>query len=245
MSGKSYGLFCPVSKACEVLEPRWTMQILAEMAGGASRFNDIRRGIPRISPSLLSKRLKEMERNGLIDRVFDPAKETVDYVRTAKGTELYPILFALGQWAQRNIEPDVALCDRDARTLMWFVRRKIKTEELPQRRTVIRFHFIDAPDGEQTYWLVSKPGYAVELCLSDPGFDVDLYVESEIPILTGAMMGRCSLFEEIDRERIRLIGAPILHRTISKWLTLSRYAATPGIRKVPEKQAHAKASTGA
>ena len=84
MSEKSYGLFCPVSKACEILEPRWTMQILAEMSGGATRFNDRRRGIPRISPSLLSKRLKEMESNKLIERIVDPAKETIDYVRTER-----------------------------------------------------------------------------------------------------------------------------------------------------------------
>lgn len=234
MSEKSYGLFCPVSKACEILEPRWTMQILAEMAGGATRFNDIRRGIPRISPSLLSKRLKEMERNGLIDRIVDPAKETIDYVRTERALELYPILVALGEWAQRNVDPDIALCDRDARTLMWFLRRKVKTEELPQRRVVLHFHFIDAPEGENTFWLLAKPGTAVDLCLSDPGYDVDLYIETEIPILTGAMMGRCSLIGEIERERIRLVGAPLLRRTISNWLMLSRYASTPGILRMRE-----------
>lgn len=245
MSGKSYGLFCPVSKACELLEPRWTMQILAEMGGGATRFNDIRRGIPRISPSLLSKRLKEMEQNGLVDRVVDPAKETVDYVRTARALELHPVLVALGEWAQRNIEPDVALCDKDARTLMWFVRRKVNTEELPQRRVVIRFHFVDAPEGERTFWLLSRPGSAVELCLSDPGFDVDLYVETEIPILTGAMMGRCSLSGAIERERLRLLGAPILRRTIGKWLMLSRYASTRGVLQMPDLASRVASSAGA
>jgi DNA-binding HxlR family transcriptional regulator len=120
-------------------------------ATGNTCFNDIRRAIPRISPSLLSKRLKEMERNGLIDRIVDPAKETVDYIRTTQAQELYPILVALGEWAQRNIEPDAALCDKDARALMWFVRRKIKTEELPERRVVIRFHFSDAPERENTF----------------------------------------------------------------------------------------------
>ena len=245
MAGKSYGLFCPISKACEILEPRWTMQILAEMGGGATRFNDIRRGIPRISPSLLSKRLKEMERNGLVDRIVNPANDTVDYVRTDRALELYPIMVALGEWAQRNIEPDIALCDKDARTLMWYVRRKIDTDALPQRRIVIRFHFTDAPQGENSFWLIAKPGAAVELCLSDPGFDVDLYVDTEIPILTGAMMGRCSLAGEIDRDRIRLVGAPLLSRTIGKWLILSRFAATPGMTQMDTSQRRAGSTAAA
>lgn len=191
------------------------MQILAEMGGGATRFNDIRRSIPRISPSLLSKRLKEMESNELFERIVEPAKETVDYVRTERALKLHPILLALGEWAQRNVDADIALCDREARTLMWFLRRKVKMEELLQRRNVLHFQFVDAPEGEDTFWLLAKPGIAEELCLSDPGFDVDLYIETEIPKLTGAMMDRCYFSREIQQERIRLIGAPILRRTIS------------------------------
>lgn len=126
------------------------MQILAETSVGATRFNDIRRGIPRISPSLLSNRLKEMESNEFIKRIVDPAKETIDYVRTERALELHPILVALGGWGQRNVDPDIVLCDRDARTLMWFLRRKVKMEELPQRRNVLHFHFNNAPEGEDS-----------------------------------------------------------------------------------------------
>ena len=114
MSDKPYGLFCPIAKACEVLEPRWTMPILAEMSCGTTRFNELRRGMPRISPTLLSKRLKEMEEQGLVERIIDKGSGTVDYVRTPRALELHPILVALGHWAQRNIDAEAALCDRDA-----------------------------------------------------------------------------------------------------------------------------------
>jgi DNA-binding HxlR family transcriptional regulator len=145
MSEKPYGLFCPIAKACEVLGPRWTMPILAEMSCGTTRFNDLRGGMPRISPSLLSKRLREMEDLGLIERVIDKGSGTVDYMRTPRAVELHPILVALGNWAQRNVDVETALCDREARTLMWVPRRKINTDELPPTRVVMRFHFTDAP----------------------------------------------------------------------------------------------------
>jgi DNA-binding HxlR family transcriptional regulator len=224
MSEKPYGLFCPISKACEILEPRWTMPILAEMSCGTTRFNDLRRGMPRISPTVLSKRLREMEEQGLIERIVDKGSGTVDYMRTPRALELHPILVALGHWAQRNVDTEAALCDRDAPTLMWLLRRKVNVDELPATRTVMRFHFTDAPKKKGNYWLVAKPGLAVDLCLSDPGFEVDLYVDTEIPILTGILFGRYSLSMEVNRGGLRLVGAPRLIRTINKWLSLSYFA---------------------
>ena len=234
MSEKLYGLFCPISKACEILEPRWTMPILAEMSCGTTRFNDLRRGMPRISPTVLSKRLKEMEEQGLIERIFDRGSGTVDYMRTALALELHPILVALGHWAQRNVDTEAALCDRDAPTLMWLLRRKVNTDELPATRTVMRFHFTDAPKRKSTYWLVAKPGVAVDLCLSDPGFDVDLYVDTEIPVLTGILFGRYSLSQELERGGLRLVGTPRLGRTISKWLSLSYFAPSARPARIDE-----------
>jgi DNA-binding HxlR family transcriptional regulator len=224
MSDKPYGLFCPVAKACELLEPRWTMPILAEMSCGTTRFNDLRRGMPRISPTLLSKRLKEMEEQGLIERITNKGSGTIDYVRTPRAVELHPILMALGHWAQRNIDAETALCDRDPKTLMWMLRRKINTDELPPTRIVMRFHFTDAPKTERTYWIIAKPGMAVDLCMSDPGFDVDLYVNTQIPVLTGILFGRYSLSRELEQERLKLLGAPKICRTIGKWLSLTSFA---------------------
>jgi DNA-binding HxlR family transcriptional regulator len=115
-------MFCPIAMACEVVEPRWTMLILSEMWCGATRFNEIRRGVPGISPTLLSKRLKAMETQGLIERLEDPAKGTVDYIRTPRAIELDPVLELLGDWAYRNIEPEVALNNLKPDYLMWNLR---------------------------------------------------------------------------------------------------------------------------
>jgi len=210
------------------------MPILAEMSCGTTRFNDLRRGMPRISPTLLSKRLKEMEEQGLIERITNKASGTIDYVRTPRAVELHSILVALGHWAQRNIDAETALCDRDPKTLMWLVRRKINSDELPPTRIVMRFHFADAPRAERTYWIVAKPGMAVDLCMSDPGFDVDLFIDTQIPVLTGILFGRCSLSREIEQERLRLIGAPRIVRTIGKWLSLSYFAPSASLARVDE-----------
>ena len=139
MSDHRYGLFCPLAMACEMIEPRWTMMILGEMWGGATRFNEIRRGIPGISPTLLSKRLKEMEARGLIERIEDAAKGTVDYLRTPKAIELESILDGLALWAYRHIEADVALDDLNVDYLMWNIRGKVDASVFPKRRTVIVF----------------------------------------------------------------------------------------------------------
>ena len=240
MSDKPYGLFCPVAKACELLEPRWTMPILAEMSCGTTRFNDLRRGMPRISPTLLSKRLKEMEEQGLIERITNKGSGTIDYVRTPRAVELHPILMALGHWAQRNIDAETALCDRDPKTLMWMLRRKINTDELPPTRIVMRFHFTDAPKTERTYWIIAKPGRAVDLCMSDPGFDVDLYVDTQIPVLTGILFGRYSLSRELEQERLKLIGAPKISRTIGKWLSLTSFAPSARPARMDEPAIAAK-----
>lgn len=229
MTRKPYGLFCPVSKACEVLEPRWTIQILGELWGGATRFNEIRRGIPGISPALLSKRLREMQLNGLVDRVEDKATGSIDYLRTEKAVELDQILIGLGKWAQRHITAEIALEDTDADILMWALRNNILVEELPRERNVIRFNFADATSPASIYWAITKPGEPVEICVSDPGFDVDLYVETEVRVMSGIFLGRRSLSRDMDNGRVFLSGDPRLTRTISRWLKRSIYAEIDGI----------------
>lgn len=131
MTGKPYGLICPISKACEVLEPRWTVQILTELWNGSTHFNEIRRGVGHISPGLLSKRLREMEQNGLLERLEDCATGQIVYLRTQKAIELEPALNALAVWAQRHIEANAMLCDSDASVLMWSLRRKIVMRNCP------------------------------------------------------------------------------------------------------------------
>ncbi|WP_108836352.1 helix-turn-helix domain-containing protein [Tateyamaria sp. Alg231-49] len=233
MTSKPFGLYCPTSKASEVLMPRWTIQILGELWEGSTRFNEIRRGLPGISPTLLTKRLKEMQENGLLERFEDPATGTIDYIRTEKAVELDPILQSMARWAQRHIEAEIALEERDADVLMWNLRRKIIVDKLPKRRNVLRFNFPDAKPPLSTFWMITKPGEPVEVCVHDPGFDVDLFVETEVPILTGIYLGRLNLERECVDGRFFMSGDSRLTKTVSRWLQLSSHSHVDGILTVP------------
>lgn len=224
MSTKSYGLFCPLAMACEIIEPRWTLLILNEMWEGATRFNEIRRGVPGISPTLLSKRLREMEAHGLIERLEDLATGTVDYVRSHKAVELEPALDVLARWAYRHIEAEVALNDLNPDYLMWNIRGTVDASVFPRRRTVIRFHFTDVEGEKATNWLIARPGTAVELCMTDPHFDVDLYVEANSKALASVWMEYSSLHDEISRDRIFLTGDPHLIKSIDRWFVKHSFA---------------------
>jgi DNA-binding HxlR family transcriptional regulator len=227
MSNDCYNQFCPVAKACEILEPRWTLLVLCEMWSGSSRFNDIRRGVPRMSPTLLSKRLKEMEHNGLIHRVVNEATGDINYLTTKTTDELQPIVHALGKWAHHNIDAEVTLEHLDARLLMWNMRRKVNTAALPKtKQSVIQFIYPELPREEQSYWLIAKPGLPVDLCSIDPSFDVDLYITADLKAMTSAWMGHSNLQSEIAKEKIALIGDHNLAARIGEWMVRSTYAAT-------------------
>lgn len=231
MTRRPYGLICPISLACEILEPRWTVQILTELWNGSTRFNDIRKGVGNISTALLSRRLKEMEALGLVERVEDKAAGTIDYFRTEKAINLEPAMNALAEWAQCNIEAEIALSGADASTIMWAVRRKIDLAELPRRRAVIRFHFRDNPPPKYPhYWFVVEPGADLpELCSLDPGRDVDLYVETGVVSLGAIIEGRSSIEREKERGGLFLSGDPGLARSMDRWLRTSVWATLEGI----------------
>lgn len=225
MSHDCYNNICPVAMVCQVLEPRWTLLVLCEMWSGSTHFNDIRRGMPTMSPTLLSKRLKQMEKNGLIYRSVT-GSGGIEYKTAPKTNELEPIIFALGKWAHRNVEKEVTLDNRDAKVLMWNMGRKVNTAMLPKnRRSVIQFIFPDLPEAERNYWIVAKPGMPVDVCYVEPGFDVDLYVTSPLKTMTSAWMGHSSLRREIDHETISLIGNEKLIASLGDWMVLSDFAA--------------------
>ena len=226
MKRKGYGIYCPTSKACEVLEPRWTIQILCDICDENTSFNEIRRALPALSPALLSKRLKEMEAEGQNERRENKAQGTVDYFRTQKAIELEPIFDEMARWAQRHVDVEIALGDRDAGMLMWKLRRRIDPSFMPEGRNVLRFHFPDSSGKHDTYWIVAREGAGVDLCNHDPRLDPDLFVECDVGVLTGVYMGRRSLSREVDDGRIFLTGDSRLIHNFQKWLPQSVYADT-------------------
>lgn len=231
---KPYGMICPITRACDILEPRWTIPILVGLWAGATRFNDLRREVGSISPALLSRRLKELEEMGLVERITDPATGSVDYLRTEAAVALEPALDALAKWAQCFIDAEVALCTGTVSNLMWKMRSVIDEAALPRRRVVMQFRFSDPDLDYSTYWAIIQPGAAVEICASIPGFDIDLYVETNRVSLHGILLGRATVPGELANGQLYLSGDPVLARSMQRWLKLSEYTLFDGIAMLPE-----------
>jgi DNA-binding HxlR family transcriptional regulator len=220
-----YPLFCPVAMAAELLEPRWTLLILTEMWAGSTRFSQIHRGVPGISPALLSKRLKQMEASGLIVRNPAGAGTHAEYLTTPIADRLEPVVELLGRWAHENIDSAISLRHLDAQMLMWNLRRRIDQLELPLRDCVMQFTLKQDGKEDAYYWLLIRPGMEPDLCRMNPGFNVDLFIVCELRALTSAWMGHTSFQSEIDAGRITLIGHGGLSRTMTRWLVRSCYAS--------------------
>ena len=217
-----YGQFCPVSMAAEILCSRWTVVLLREMLCGSTRFNDLRRGLPRMSPTLLSKRLKELELAGVI-RSVPTAAGLSEYVLTDAGEDLRPIIIGIGSWGQRWVESRLSLRNLDPTLLMWDMRRNLSTDPLPPRRCTIQFVYPELQPTHRNYWLVVESG-DVDLCQTDPGFEVDLLVTSSLRTMTSIWMGLTRLDAEVRAGRVQLDGDPAVGRSMQAWLKLSTFA---------------------
>lgn len=219
----SYGQFCPVAMASEIVCSRWTPLVLRELLCGSTRFNDLRRGLPLMSPSLLSKRLKDLEKAGVIAAVPTAQAGVSEYKLTAAGEELRPVVMALGFWGQRWVESSLSLKNLDPSLLMWDIRRGLDPRPLPTRRCTISFVFPDVTSAKRNWWLVVAAD-SIDLCSSDPGFDVDLFVRSSLRSMTSVWMGLSTVQEECDRGHMELIGDAAMARTMQLWLGLSPFA---------------------
>lgn len=166
-----------------------------------------------------------MEVNGLVTRSINERTGEITYQTTRLADELMPIVKELGLWAHRNIDREVTLEKLDARLLMWNMRRKVDQTALPKRRRcVIEFSYPELPREERRYWLVSKPGEPVDLCLIDPGHDVDLFITAELKAMTAAWMGLSGLRSEIERGAISLVGDRDIASRIEDWMVRSSFA---------------------
>jgi DNA-binding HxlR family transcriptional regulator len=222
----SYGQFCPVSMAAEVVCPRWTVLVVRELLCGSTRFNDLRRGVPRMSPALLSKRLKELEQAGVIRAVPTGTPGVNDYRLTEAGEELRPLVMGMGEWGQRWVESKVTLRNLDPTLLMWDMRRWIDPSPFPPGRTTIQFEYPEVEERRRSYWLVVENG-EVDLCYQDPGHEVDLWVRSPLRVLTAIWMGYSRIDAELASGALEVEGSRALARAMPAWLGLSPFAKVP------------------
>ncbi len=196
MPDTAYKQFCPVAMAAEILGARWTLILLRELIAGSSRFNDLRRGVPRMSPALLSKRLKDLETAGIVSCSAVPGgPDLFEYRLTEAGRDLKPVIEAVGAWGQRWIETEVSLENLDPNLLMWDMRRNIDPDPMPQCRNVIQVIFTDLTEAQRNWWLIVEPEQEVDLCSVDPGFDVDLYLSTDLRTMTKIWMGYTTIGE--------------------------------------------------
>lgn len=222
-----YGQFCPVAKAAEILATRWTPLILRELISGSSRFNDIHRGVPLMPRALLSRRLKELQAAGIVERVPAEESRSVSYLLTQAGEDLRPIIVSMGIWGQRWVESALEGPDWDAGVLMWDMRRRIDIGCLESPRTVLQFEYQDAPAEMRRWWLLIENG-SIDLCQSDPGFEVDLYVLATVPVMSQVWIGKTSLARVVANEEIVLHGDAELRRNFSRLLQLSAIVEAAG-----------------
>jgi DNA-binding HxlR family transcriptional regulator len=216
-----YGQFCPVARGAEVFAERWTPLIVRELLRGPAHFNELRRALPRISRSLLSERLATLERAGIVERRSPSNGHGHEYRLTKAGQELDAVVGALGTWAYKWVSRDLTPDNLDPALLMWVIERRIRVENLPSQRVVVHFRFRRLP--AHAYWLVlERP--QVDLCFTDPGYGVDLFVDAEVKALTQIYLAHLTVAAALRRGEITLTGRPEHRRAFASWIGVTPYA---------------------
>ena len=225
-----YGQFCPVAKAVEILGERWTILILRELLMGATRFNELQRGLRLISPTILTKRLNELAEAEIIIRKKIPGQRGYEYFLTEAGKETLPIIRQIGDWGMRWARSDLSESDMDVQLLILYLQRSVLTEKLMGAETVLKFHFTDL-DELSEWWLVVREDN-IDICDSDPGVDVDVYFTSELQTMIDVWMGDDSYRSAVSSGRLKLVGPTALTRNVTSWLSNSIFADIPSAREI-------------
>ena len=218
---KPSGSLCPAIKAADIIGDKWVLLIMRELFLGTSRYNNFQRALPRISPTVLSTRLKQMEANGLIVKKSVAGQKATEYRLTRSGRELAPLIDQMSKWGLRWARRRIIDEDIDVAGFMWDFHRTLNTDELPDGETVIAVNF---PEQEKysKWWLLIDND--VDLCTDDPGKNVDLFLTSALADMVEVWMGDCDPLSAIREERIMLTGADYLLNSAKRWFPRSRYA---------------------
>jgi DNA-binding HxlR family transcriptional regulator len=226
---KGYNQFCPIAKGAEVFNERWTPLIIREMLCGSKRFNELKRGNPMMSPSLLSQRLKFLEQAGVIEKRIRKG-ESSEYFLTQAGKDLGDVVSRLGlwglKWARSRLTPE----DYDPQLLMWDMRRRIDVSGFPEGRVVISFMFQDMPSSKRAFWLIVDRG-DVDLCVKYPGFDVDLAFMTTSKVMADIWMGHITVKKALRDKSLTINGLAELRRGIDDWFSYSLFSNPEEFRK--------------
>jgi HxlR-like helix-turn-helix len=185
-----------------------------------------------MSPALLTKRLRELEEAGIVARRRTRRGGTHEYQLTAAGKELGGVIESIGTWGQRWIDGGLSLENLDPTLLMWDMRRNLDPRPLPRRRCVIQFIHPDLQPARRNFWLVVEPDGGVDLCLIDPGYDIDLYVTTDVRTMTAVWMGLARLRDELAARRVSLAGNRGIGAQMERWLGYSHFAGEPKVGKL-------------
>lgn len=228
----SYGQFCPIAKAMEILGEKWTLLIVRELLMGSTRFNDFQRGLPQISPTLLSKRLHSLGDNGILVKRRAPNQKSFEYHPTESCRELMAVMERIGAWGMRWARSMLNEDDFDIELLMLYLQRSVQPDKLVGRETVIRFNFTDLEEFK-TWWIVVS-GDDVDICVHDPKKEVDVYFNVDLRTMCELWMGDISYKKALADNRLQLLGLPALTRNVSDWLKCSIFAGIPSAIAITE-----------
>jgi len=221
-----YGQFCPVAKAAEVLAVKWTPVIIRELLCGTYRFNDLKKGVPLMSPSLLSTRLQELEDAGIVRREAARTGRGHEYYLTPAGEALRPIIEAQGLWAQKWLEQNLQDKDLDPSLLIWDMHRNIDFAHIPdERRFTVYIELAGVAANQRRWWLLME-NETVDVCMKDPGYEVDVYVNASIRTMAEIWMGQRKFRDAENAGELTLDGTRTDCSSFRKSLKLSHFAPT-------------------
>jgi DNA-binding HxlR family transcriptional regulator len=210
-----YGQYCPVAKSLEILGDRWTLLIVRDMLTGTSQFNDLERGLPGISRALLASRLKLLQRAGIIEkRLVSGGRSTTSYQLTLAGQQLAPVVTSLWTWGEAWAFDDPTPEELNPVLLMWWLRNRAERDLLPEKRVVAQFDFHGAAD--VSFWLILSR-VDVTLCLTDPGYEINLLVTADLATLFRVWGGRIDYSGALARQELLVVGVPDLVRAFPRW----------------------------
>lgn len=228
---KPYGQFCPLVQATQLLCERWTLIVVRELIAGSTRFNQLKRGVPLMSPTLLSLRLRQLAEAGVIEITGN--KGNYSYSLSSAGLELRPVIELLGAWGHRWARSNLNKGDLDAGLLMWDMRRTVDPSVFPTRRIVVQFEYPDAIKGERDWWLVSENS-EIDLCLTNPGYDIDIVIKCSLKTMTEIWICQMSFREAVKKGEIKVQGDLKLTGKLQDWLRSSPLAKLGSFDKLPE-----------